>query len=439
MIDRDSKSERGLFWQRVEALYVLDIATGRWESSQALDALFGIDAAYERSTQGWEALIHRDDRAMMDDYFRNEVVGERKDFNKEYRVVRYDDRTVRWVRAVGRLELDAQGQPWQMYGTIHDITEVKEAEAALRQSEERYRTAFLISPDGVTINRLADGLYLDVNNGFLRLTDRTRDEVIGKTWQELDIWQRREDGQGQVQALQRDGAYENREIAFVAKNGEVITTLMSAHVLTLDGVPCVLSVMRDITERKRLENQIRQLAFHDPLTKLPNRRLIIDRLSQSMAASRRSGRCGALMFLDLDNFKPLNDAHGHEAGDLLLLKVANRLRSRVREIDTVSRFGGDEFVVLLSEVAAGRAESTAQAGIVAEKIRRTLAEPYLLTIKHDGKADITVEHHCTASIGVVIFGPLEASQDDILNWADVAMYHAKDAGRNLVRFYEVTT
>ena len=155
-----------------------------------------------------------------------------------------------------------------------------------------------------------------------------------------------------------------------------------------------------------------------------------------MAASKRSGCYGALMFLDLDNFKPLNDTHGHVVGDLLLIEVADRLKACVREMDTVARFGGDEFVVMLSDLNADKAESTLQAEIVAEKIRIRLAEPYLLTIRHEGKADSTVEHLCTVSIGVTLFLNHVADQDDILKWADAAMYQAKDAGRNSIRFHD---
>ena len=193
--------------------------------------------------------------------------------------------------------------------------------------------------------------------------------------------------------------------------------------------------IQDITDRKKMEEHMRQLAFYDPLTKLPNRRLINDRLSQTMAMSKRSACHSALMFLDLDNFKPINDIHGHDFGDLLLIEVAARLKNCVREMDTVGRLGGDEFVVLINELDTHQEASIEQAELIAEKIRIAMAEPYRLTIQHQGMADVTVEHRCTASIGVVVFVSDTSSQSDILKWADLAMYQAKDSGRNAIRFY----
>jgi diguanylate cyclase (GGDEF)-like protein/PAS domain S-box-containing protein len=190
----------------------------------------------------------------------------------------------------------------------------------------------------------------------------------------------------------------------------------------------------DITERKRAEDKIHKLAFYDDLTGLANRHLISDRLEQTIAACKRSKRFGAMMLLDLDNFKPLNDTYGHDVGDSLLIEVAHRIRSCVREIDTVARFGGDEFMVLIGELDTDKAESATQAGIVAEKIRAILAEPYVLKIRHDGKEESTIEHYCTASIGVALFINHEGSAADIVKWADLAMYQAKDAGRNQFSF-----
>lgn len=191
----------------------------------------------------------------------------------------------------------------------------------------------------------------------------------------------------------------------------------------------------DISERKQLEDQVRQLAFHDALTQLANRRLLDDRLNRAMSASKRSGNYGALMMLDLDNFKPLNDAHGHVAGDLLLIEVARRLNECVRGADTVARVGGDEFVVMLGELDTDKAVSAKIAGEVAEKIHISLAAPYHLTLKEDGPAGSVVQHRCSASIGVALFLGQDASQADVLKWADTAMYQAKVVGRNAIRFY----
>jgi len=189
----------------------------------------------------------------------------------------------------------------------------------------------------------------------------------------------------------------------------------------------------DITERKVLEERVRQMAFIDVLTNLPNRRLLNDRLSQAMASSTRSGYYGALMFLDLDNFKPLNDTYGHSVGDQLLVEAANRLKHCVREIDTVARFGGDEFVVMIGELEMSKAGATAKACLVAEKIQIALSEPYSLRVPHDGTLDQMIKHQCTASIGLNLFIGNDVSQDEVLLRADKAMYQAKEAGRNSIQ------
>jgi diguanylate cyclase (GGDEF)-like protein len=204
-----------------------------------------------------------------------------------------------------------------------------------------------------------------------------------------------------------------------------------ARLLGGDGASSgIIGVILDITERKRAEEQIHQLAFFDVLTHLPNRRLLLDRLQHAFAASARTRQYGAIMFLDLDHFKTLNDTKGHEIGDLLLIEVAARLTSCVRDGDTVARLGGDEFVIVLEALGAGLDQAANRAERVAEKIRDALGQPYQLKER---------AHHTTPSIGIAMFKGHEDSVDDLLKYADVAMYQAKTAGRNAIRFYDPET
>lgn len=184
---------------------------------------------------------------------------------------------------------------------------------------------------------------------------------------------------------------------------------------------------RDITERKNAEKQIHQLAFFDPLTQLPNRRLLIDRLQQAFSVSARNGQHGAIMFIDLDNFKTLNDSRGHEFGDILLIEAGKRLSACVRDGDTVARLGGDEFVIVLEMLSANQEDAAGQAELVAEKIKVALNNPYQLK---------DYFHHSTSSIGIVVFRGHQESLDNVLKYADTAMYQAKAAGRNAIRFFD---
>lgn len=188
-----------------------------------------------------------------------------------------------------------------------------------------------------------------------------------------------------------------------------------------------------------VSNQLKQLlAFYDPLTQLPNRRIFDDRLGQTLLAVKRHGTSGALMVLDLDNFKLLNDKQGHLFGDLLLVEVAARLTACVREVDTVARFGGDEFVVILSGLDADKTTATAQAGVVAGKISASLCAPYEFKFEPVGKPHRHVVHQGSASVGVVVFSSHQESQTTLFNRADAAMFQAKNSGRNAVRFSEDT-
>ena len=194
-------------------------------------------------------------------------------------------------------------------------------------------------------------------------------------------------------------------------------------------------ITRETTERKHLQDQVYNLAFHDPLTQLANRRLLVDRLGHSLLTHQRQHGHGALLFLDLDNFKLLNDTHGHGAGDLLLVEVGHRLKACVRNTDTVARFGGDEFVVLLDSLGSLHGDALAQAASVAEKIRIALARPYQLGWTLPEGQSTTVEHRCTASIGAVLFDGHDGSAGEVVEKADAAMYRAKEEGRDRVCFH----
>jgi diguanylate cyclase (GGDEF)-like protein len=187
-----------------------------------------------------------------------------------------------------------------------------------------------------------------------------------------------------------------------------------------------IAIARDISERKGAEEVIRHLAFHDALTGLPNRRLLTDRLQQAQGSSQRKGEHGALMFLDLDQFKQLNDTFGHDIGDLLLQEVARRLQQSVRSIDTVARLGGDEFVVLIQDLSAELDEARMHASTVGHKILASLNDPYLL----NGKL-----HATTPSIGIALFKGDHMEPSELLKQADTAMYEAKASGRNTLCFY----
>lgn len=284
----------------------------------------------------------------------------------------------------------------------------------------------------------AAGVYIGCNKAFEQYLGLSKQQLIGKTVYDIAPPDLAASYDVADQELLASPGVQTYEGAVVYADGTRHSVIFNKATFPgVDGkVAGQIGVLLDITERKLAEDKIKYLAFYDHLTGLPNRRLFNDRLQQAMAASKRNGLYGALMFLDLDNFKPLNDQHGHVVGDLLLIEVAARLKASIREMDTVARFGGDEFVVMLSELGAGAGESAAQAGLVGEKIRAALSVPYQLTVKNEEKGDSVIVHHCTVSIGAALFLDHESNRGDILKRADTAMYHAKSRGRDLVAIHD---
>jgi len=321
----------------------------------------------------------------------------------------------------------------------HLLSALNERESALTESEFRWKFTTEGSGDGlwdwdVTNNKVF------FSSNWKKMLGYSDDEISNS----LDEWKRLvhpddwEDTIAKVQQhLEGKTPTYSSEHRLLCKDTKYKWILDRGLVVSRDehGKPLrAIGTHTDITERKHMEELIRQQALYDSLTKLPNRRLLFDRLTLAMSVSKRTGYHGAVLFLDLDNFKPLNDTHGHEAGDLLLIEVANRLKHCVRESDTVARMGGDEFVVVLAQLDKNINKSKQQAATLAEKVRAVLAKPYLIQIEENGK-NIMVEHHCTASIGFVLFLDEQSNINDILRNADDAMYQAKNAGRDLVRLY----
>ncbi|MFZ4481199.1 MAG: putative bifunctional diguanylate cyclase/phosphodiesterase [Rhodoferax sp.] len=291
----------------------------------------------------------------------------------------------------------------------------------------------------VTVDAL--GLIESVNKAACAIFGYDAPELLGRqvallfpepyrSRHEQYLQQFRHSGLHQVNGQQHD-------LQGQRKDGSRFAMNVAVSQIARAGEPVLIGLVHDMTQHQMDEEIIRTLAYYDPLTNLANRLLLRDRLVQVMLTGKRSGRYGALLFLDLDNFKALNDRHGHATGDLLLIEVARRLTSCVREIDTVARLGGDEFVVLLGELPQRRPHAIAQVEVVAEKLRSLLAQPYVLPISAlaSGAAQ-TVEHRCSASIGVELFYGLERTDTDILKSADSAMYQAKAAGRNSIHFYD---
>ena len=306
-----------------------------------------------------------------------------------------------------------------------------QAIAEQRRSEERYRVIFQSSASAGIVWR-AGFIVTDWNHQAEDLFGWSRAEVIGRDFTEFLL------PETQRQQLVPEFARIVKSVAELphsindnlTRDGRVISCeWFNAWLPRQAGEPQeIISLAIDITERLQLEEQVRQLAFFDPLTRLPNRRLLDDRLEQAMTLFQRYGGCGALLFIDLDNFKPLNDQYGHDVGDLLLIEVARRLVDAVRACDTVARFGGDEFVVLISHLHADDGETPDDARRVANKLLGRLTVPYCLRRPDDSNP---VEHHCSASIGVVLLDG-RVDKNEVFRRADMAMYDAKRAGRNQV-------
>lgn len=375
-------------------------------------------SAEEASGWGWLAALHPDDREGYEAAWQ-QAVDDDTTFEHEYRLCCNDGR-VRWFidRVVAVPGDDGRVAEW--LGTGHDITDRREAEEENRRLVERLTSTFESITDAFfTLDRDWCVTYANRQTELMMGVDRA--DVLG-----LSLWSLYPDLVGTVVEHEYRHAMEENHVAEFEYYYAAMNVWFEIRAYPSDEGLAVH--LRDITERKRAHEEIEYLALYDPLTNLPNRRLLMDRMDHALTAAERTGSHGAVLFLDLDNFKTLNDTLGHDVGDRLLRLTARRLNESVRRSDTVARFGGDEFAVILELLSADRGEAVQQARLVGEKVRESLARAY-----HLGSH----ERHTSVSVGITLFGGDEAdSADEVMKRADLAMYQAKDAGRGTVRVYD---
>ncbi len=544
---RDSEASL-LESQRIARLgnYTIDVPGGSWTSSEVFDQLFGIDNTFMRSMKGWENLTHPEDRGWMGSYFKKGVLEKKKFFDREYRIIRQDDLTERWVHQSARMECDDQGNVVSVQGTIQDITERKLVEQELQESEEKYRRLFDLSEDPMWL--ISDGLFvmgnlaaaqilgyetteslikarpselspefqsngnrsdveedkmmsiarlkgyhrfewthikksgeefiaevsltrmpdpksdvlfciwrditerkvieatltklslaveqspstivitdLDsnieyVNQNFVRTTGYSKEEALGQNPRILQSGKTPRTTYEEIWSHLVKGEPWHGELINRRKNGSDYTELVTiSPVRQPDGkITDYLAIKQDVTEQKESEEHIYRLAHFDQLTGLPNRETLKSHFKYASTLAERRGQSLAVIFMDLDHFKNINDTLGHSTGDLLLIEVGKRLKGCLREGDTVSRTGGDEFILLLPDTDAN--------GVVAVvcKLMEAISHPI-----HIKQHELTA----TASVGIAIYPNDGESLELLSQKADAAMYRAKQDGRNNYCFF----
>lgn len=321
------------------------------------------------------------------------------------------------------VRLAKQGEEPVVRVALSDISQRKQAEEELRVAAIAFE-----SQQGVMVTD-PNGVIMRVNHAFTTLTGYSKEDALGKTPALLSSGRHDSSFYQNMWKTLMQKRYWQGQIWNRRKNGKIYAEWLTiSAVSTPDGpVTHYVGTFSDISQNQEAEAEIHRLAYYDPLTYLPNRRLLQDRLGQALAATARNGHCGAILFLDLDNFKTLNDTRGHDIGDLLLIEVARRLLTCVRAGDTVARLGGDEFVILLEDLSGELETAVTQTMTVGEKVLELIAEPYHLK---------DYEYHCTTSLGTSLFHDNNASVEELLKHADLAMYQSKNAGRNTLHFFD---
>ena len=373
---------------------------------------------------GWNKPFHPDDQQRAWDTWQNAVNN-----NTLYVLecqLRRTDGVYRWWLIRGVPVFDETGKVYKWFGTCTDIHELKNSEKSLRIAAIAFE-----SQEAMVITDAKQTIF-KVNQAFTRMTGYSAEEAVGNTPALLKSGNQDKQFYDTLwETLNRDKFWTG-EIWNRRKNGELYPEWLNISAVTdANGqVSNYVAAFSDITASKKLEETIHHLAFYDRLTKLPNRRLLIERLQQALNSSTRHFNHGAILFIDLDNFKELNDIRGYEVGDTLLIEVAKRLQHCARSNDMVACLGGDDFVIVLEELSRETEQAAIQAESFAEKIHAILSQPFDL----QGQ-----QYHTACSIGISLFCNHDSSVDDLLKYTDTAMYEAKKSGRNSIRFFDPAT
>lgn len=440
LLDEKSKKLSSVHKKYQAALSVSGVGIWEWTInsdsiywSEETISLWGLtQEIFHNSLAQVRNSIHPEDLNMWEEDVNACLKGE-KEHDIQFRVV-HPDSSIHWVHVIGSAERDELDQAVKMSGVVFDVTDRKNTQQALHDSEYNLRQAQKVAHIGSWELEIASG-QLSWSDEIFQIFEVNKD-ALDVSYEAFISFIHPDDREfvnsvylksvasGEPYEVEHRLLFDNGKVKYVRELG--ITSYNS------NGKP-ILSrgTLQDITEKKLLALKIEGMAYHDALTGLPNRRLFDDRFKQVMAISKRSKHYGAVLFLDLDKFKKLNDTYGHDAGDLLLQQVGQRISNVVREVDTVARIGGDEFLVLLAELSKQEKVAKEKATVIAHKICNELSKKYVIT-KTNNK---TIEHSCSASIGVALFYDQNLETNKIIEEADKAMYQAKNSRHNRVCVY----
>lgn len=378
----------------------------------------------------WKNLTHPDDYNFCVSLLEQHVAGEIPVYEASIRMKHKSGEWV-WINTRGRIFSRTQdGTAEWLLGTHYDISEQIKAESSLDEKSKQMQAIVQSMLDGV-ISIDNKGIILTFNRAAETIFGFDENEIFGESISSLvsipNLHGTSNNLQNFIKRGQNSSNLRNQETNAVSKNGIIFPVELSIVEVEKGGEISFICIVRDITQSKKKEQEIHQLAFYDSLTLLPNRRLLTERLQNTLVHCSRENKFAALLFLDLDNFKNLNDSAGHNTGDLLLCQVASRLLKAVRQGDTVARLGGDEFVVVIESLSLKLRSAASQAEILAQKIITTLSQEYNLN---------GLIYNSSASMGVTLFNCAETSIEGLLKQADMAMYKAKELGRNGIQFFD---